>query len=111
VKRLWRSYNLSVVLGLLVMTSWVGQFITQWFMWAKSSRTQPAAPGRRVLVAVLGEHPGELAVGVPAAVQLRVSFVALSALFIHRASAESKDSDEQTQQSIAMHWCSRWLAT
>ena len=27
------------------------------------------------------------------------SFVALSALFIHRGSAESKDSDEQMQQS------------
>jgi hypothetical protein len=35
VKRLWRGYNLSVVLGLLFITSWVGQFITQWFTWGE----------------------------------------------------------------------------
>jgi hypothetical protein len=32
VKRLWRDYNLSVVLDLLFIASWVGQLITQWFI-------------------------------------------------------------------------------
>jgi uncharacterized membrane protein YhaH (DUF805 family) len=97
VKRLWRDYNLSVVLGLLFLASWVGQLITQWFNWASEQQdhNQPLQIGSflwQFWESTLENWQSEF-------LQL-FSFVVLSALFIHRGSAESKDSDEQMQKSL-----------
>jgi hypothetical protein len=91
VKRLWRDYNLSVVLGLLFIASWVGQLITQW----QQDHNQPLQVGAflwQFWESTLENWQSEF-------LQL-FSFVVLSALFIHKGSAESKDSDEQMQQSL-----------
>ena len=97
MKRLWRDYNLSVVLGLLFVTSWIGQLITQWFNWANEQQdhNQPLLIGSflwQFWESTLENWQSEF-------LQL-FSFVALSALFIHKGSAESKDSDEQMQKSL-----------
>jgi hypothetical protein len=47
-------------------------------------------------VAVLEQHPGELAVRI---LQL-LTFVVLTSFLIHRNSPESKDSDEEMQRSL-----------
>jgi hypothetical protein len=97
VKRLWRGYNLSVVLGLLFLMSWVGQLITQWFNWANEQmdHNQPLQTGAflwQFWESTLENWQSEF-------LQL-FSFVVLSALFIHRGSAESRDSDERMQKSL-----------
>jgi len=97
VKRLWRDYNLSVVLGLLFLGSWIGQLITQWFNWANEQHdhNQPLLVGSflwQFWESTLENWQSEF-------LQL-FSFVVLSALFIHKGSAESKDSDEQMQKSL-----------
>ena len=97
MKRLWRDYNLSVVLGLLFFASWIGQLITQWFNWANEQQdhNQPLQVGSflwQFWESTLENWQSEF-------LQL-FSFVVLSALFIHKGSAESKDSDEQMQKSL-----------
>jgi hypothetical protein len=97
MKRLWRGYNLSIVLALLFLTSWIGQLITQWFNWAneQTDHSQPQQIGAflwQFWESTLENWQSEF-------LQL-FSFVVLSALFIHRGSAESKDSDEQMQKSL-----------
>jgi hypothetical protein len=97
VKRLWRDYNLSVVLGLLFVVSWIGQLITQWFVWADEQQEhgQPLEVGSflwQFWQSTLENWQSEF-------LQL-FSFVVLAALFIHRGSAESKDSDEQMQRTL-----------
>jgi hypothetical protein len=97
VKRLWRDYNLSVVLGLLFVASWVGQLIAQWFNWANEQQAhhQPLQIGGflwQFWESTLENWQSEF-------LQL-FSFVALSAFFIHKGSAESRDSDEQMQKSL-----------
>jgi len=97
VKRLWRDYNLSVVLGLLFVTTWIGQLITQWFNWANEQHdhNQPLQVGGflwQFWESTLENWQSEF-------LQL-FSFVVLASLFIHKGSAESKDSDEQMQQSL-----------
>ena len=97
MKRLWRDYNLTVVLGLLFLLSWVGQLITQWFNWANEQmdHNQPLEIGSflwQFWESTMENWQSEF-------LQL-FSFVALSALFIHKGSAESKDSDEQMQKSL-----------
>jgi SNF2 family DNA or RNA helicase len=97
VKGLWRNYNLSLVLGLLFISSWVGQLVTQWFTWANEQHehNQPPEVGQflwQFWQSTLENWQSEF-------LQL-LTFVVLSALFIHRGSAESKDSDEQMQKTL-----------
>jgi hypothetical protein len=97
IKRLWRSYNLSLVLALLFLVSWVGQLLTQWFTWSNDQRehNQPLEIGQflwQFWQSTLENWQSEF-------LQL-LTFVVLSALFIHKGSAESKDSDEQMQKSL-----------
>ena len=97
MKRLWKGYNLSIVLGLLFVVSWIGQLITQWFTWAheQTDHNQPLQVGAflwQFWQSTLENWQSEF-------LQL-FCFVVLSAIFIHRGSAESKDSDEQMQKSL-----------
>jgi uncharacterized membrane protein YhaH (DUF805 family) len=97
VKRLWRDYNLSVVLGLLFVTTWIGQLVVQWFNWANEQQEhgQPLEVGGflwQFWSSTLENWQSEF-------LQL-FSFVVLASLFIHKGSAESKDSDEQMQRSL-----------
>jgi len=97
MKRWWRDYNLTVVLGLLFVTTWIGQLITQWFTFANEQQdhNQPLQIG-----AFLWEFWQSTLENWQSEFLQLFSFVALSALFIHKGSAESKDSDEQMQQSL-----------
>jgi uncharacterized protein DUF6766 len=97
VKRLWRDYNLSVVLGLLFVATWIGQLVVQWFNWANEQQEhgQPLEVGGflwQFWASTLENWQSEF-------LQL-FSFVVLASLFIHKGSAESKDSDEQMQRSL-----------
>jgi hypothetical protein len=97
VKRLWRDYNLSVVLGLLFVMTWIGQLVVQWFNWANEQQEhgQALEVGSflwQFWTSTLENWQSEF-------LQL-FSFVVLASLFIHKGSAESKDSDEQMQRSL-----------
>jgi uncharacterized protein DUF6766 len=98
MNRLWRNFNLSIVLGLLFTLTWIGQLVTQWFTWSQeqTDHGQPLEIGGflwQFWQSTLENWQSEF-------LQL-LTFVLLSALFIHRGSAESKDSDEQMQQALA----------
>jgi len=97
VKRLWRDYNLSVVLGLLFLVTWLGQLITEWFTFASQQQdhNQPLQVG-----AFLWEFWQSTLENWQSEFLQLFSFVVLASLFIHKGSAESKDSDEQMQQSL-----------
>jgi hypothetical protein len=97
MKRLWTHYNLGVVLGLLFLLSWIGQLIVQWFNWAheQMDHNQPLQVGSflwQFWESTLENWQSEF-------LQL-FCFVVLSAFFIHRGSAESRDSDERMLRSL-----------
>ena len=73
--------HLSVVLGLLFITSWVGQFITQWFTWGEraAGHNQPLQVG-----AFLWQFWESILENCQSEFLQLFSFVSLSALFIHR---------------------------
>jgi hypothetical protein len=97
MKRLRKDDNLGIVLGLLFLLSWIGQLIVQWFNWAheQMDHGQPLQVGSflwQFWESTLENWQSEF-------LQL-FCFVVLSAFFIHRGSAESRDSDEQMQRSL-----------
>ena len=85
------------MLGILFFITWFGQLVTQWFTWSSEQQehNQPLE---------LGEFPWEFWQSTLENWQSEFlqlfSFVVLAAIFIHRGSAESKDSDEEMQAAL-----------
>jgi hypothetical protein len=100
LKRLWQNYNLSIILSALFLVSWVLQ---TWAGWVKFSANQEAhrqvaelfGPSGYIfewLAATMENWQSEF-------LQL-LTFVVLTASFIHKGSHESKDSDEELKAMI-----------
>ena len=97
MRRLWRDYNLSIVLGVLFLVSWIGQLVAEWFVWSNDQHehNQPLQISDflwNFWQSTLENWQSEF-------LQL-FTFVVLAAVLIHKGSAESKDSDEQIQQAL-----------
>lgn len=97
VRRLWQNYSLSIVLAALFLASWVGQFLVQIpeVVQEQHQHGEPFMWGSFMLTfwrSTLENWQSEF-------LQL-LAFVTLSAVFVHRGSAESKDSDEEMQSSL-----------
>jgi hypothetical protein len=101
MKRLWRNYNLSVVLAILFFVSWVMQTWTGWhkFEGEQHAHGQTAAifgPSGYVwtwAAATMENWQSEF-------LQL-LTFVVLTSFLIHRGSHESKDTDEEFRATLA----------
>lgn len=98
VRRLWQNYSLSIVLTGLFLLSWLGQFLVQMpeFVQEQHQHGEPFMWGSFLLTfwrATLENWQSEF-------LQL-LTFVTLSAVFVHKGSAESKDQDEEMQASLA----------
>ena len=101
MKRLWRDYNLGLVLFALFFASWVGQ---TWVGWREFAAEQ-AAHGQAAQLfgpegyvwnwgrATLENWQSEF-------LQL-LAFVVLTSFLVFRGSAESKDGDEEMKQTLA----------
>jgi hypothetical protein len=98
--KLWRHYNLSIVLFTLFIMAWIGQTVVGWveFTAEQQQHGQVAqvfgADGYvwHWAEATLENWQSEF-------LQL-LTFVILTSFLIHQGSHESKDSDEQMQASL-----------
>jgi NADH:ubiquinone oxidoreductase subunit 6 (subunit J) len=97
VRKIWPNFGLSIVLLALFAVSWATHGVAQWQQFVNEQRTH----GEPVLVndflvdfaeATLENWQSEF-------LQL-FSFVVLAAVFIHRGSAESKDSDDRMEEML-----------
>lgn len=91
------NYGLSIVLGLLFLVSWLGQFLVQLrsFTDQQEQHGQAFSWGQfwpEFWQSTLENWQSEF-------LQL-LSFVVLSAYLIHRGSAESKDADDEVQAAL-----------
>jgi hypothetical protein len=90
-------YGLTVVLGTLFLVSWIGQFLVQLVQVTNeaSQHGEPFSWGEfwpGFWQSTLENWQSEF-------LQL-LTFVLLTAFFIHRGSAESKDSDDEMQVTL-----------
>lgn len=98
MKRLWRDYNLSIVLLALFLSSWIGQGVFQWFEMANEAQAHGEASTLAEFIpaffsATFENWQSEF-------LQL-FSMVVLTSFLIHRGSHESKDQDEKVDQTLA----------
>ena len=100
MKRLWRDYNLSIVLAALFFLAWVLQTWTGWHRFAGEQRShgqvaEVFGPGGYVwewASATLENWQSEF-------LQL-LTFVVLTAFLIHRGSHESRDGDDELKATL-----------
>jgi len=96
-RSIWREFSLSLIFMILFFASWIGQAIAQFQEFTDEALSH-------------GQHPsiGDFVSSFSAStlenwqsefLQL-FSFVTLSALYIHKGSAESKDGDENIEASL-----------
>ena len=96
-RSMWREFALSLSLFVLFFASWIGHGISQWQRYTDQQREhdQPVEIGDFISdfsTSTLENWQSEF-------LQL-FSFVVLAALYIHKGSAESKDSDEKIEASL-----------
>jgi hypothetical protein len=100
MRRLWRNYNLSIVLAALFLFSWVLQTWTGWRHFAADQQAHgseaavfgPAGYVWQWAAATFENWQSEF-------LQL-LTFVVLTAYFIHRGSHESRDGDEELKAML-----------
>ncbi len=95
--KVWKNFGLSIAFCILFFASWVGQAFTEWQHYKQDQKDHNEQ-------AELGEYFTEFSQSTFENWQSEFlqlfSFTVMSALLIHKGSAESKDSDEQMQQSL-----------
>ena len=96
-RSVWREFGLGLLLMFLFFSTWVGQAVAQWQSYTDEQHAhgEPTELGEfyaEFMQATLENWQSEF-------LQL-FSFVTLAALYIHKGSAESKDSDEKMEASL-----------
>ncbi len=92
------NYGLGIVLGLLFLLSWAGQFIAQLIETGDEARQHGQSFSRsefwpKFFQATFENWQSEF-------LQL-LTFVVLTTFLIHRGSAESRDTDDEIQAALA----------
>jgi hypothetical protein len=93
----WQNFGLSLGFCILFLTSWVAQGAAEWQVFTDEQKDH----NRPVTV---GDFTAEFAQSTLENWQSEFlqlfSFVVMSALLIHRGSAESKDSDDRIEEAL-----------
>jgi hypothetical protein len=97
IRRVWANFGLSLVLCGLFLVSWGTQAFAQW----ENFRNEQQEHGEPVRVSEYLVDFSEATLENWQSEFLQLfSFVTLAALFVHRGSAESRDSDDRTEQML-----------
>ena len=96
-RSIWREFGLGLILMILFFTTWVAQGVAEWQTFTDDQRSHGETPEVGDFVAEFGQSTLE---NWQSEFLQLFSFVTLAALFIHKGSAESKDSDEKVEASL-----------
>jgi phosphotransferase system glucose/maltose/N-acetylglucosamine-specific IIC component len=96
-RSLWREFGLGLALMILFFGTWIAHGIAEWQVFTDEQSVHGESTGVGDFVSQFGQ--ATLENWQSEFLQL-FAFVALSALFIHKGSAESKDSDEKVEAAL-----------
>jgi hypothetical protein len=93
----WREFGLGLGLMILFFATWIAHLIAEWQLYTDEQRTHGEATE-------VGDFLTEFAQSTLENWQSEFlqlfAFVVLAALYVHRGSAESKDSDDRMEASL-----------
>jgi hypothetical protein len=97
VRKVWRNFGLSIGFAIMFFTSWVAQGFAEWHVYVSEQQAHGQPLGVADFVTQFSQSTLE---NWQSEFLQLFSFVVMAALFIHRGSAESKDSDDRMEQKI-----------
>ena len=96
-RSVWREFGLGIALMILFFTTWLAHGIAEWQVFTDEQRTHGESTDVGDFITEFGQSTFE---NWQSEYLQLFAFVAMSALFIHKGSAESKDSDEKVEASL-----------
>ena len=97
LRKVWKNFGLSIALATLFLVSWAGHAVAEWGTY----RHEQLAHGEPVRISEYLVHFGQSTLENWQSEFLQLfSFVVLSAILIHRGSAESRDSEDRIESKI-----------
>jgi hypothetical protein len=101
MKRLWQNYNLSIVLVIMFVVSWIAQTVTGWMEFTAEQQQH----GQAAQVFGSGGYVWRWSQATfenwqSEFLQL-LTMVVLTSFLIHKGSAESRDSNDAMQHALA----------
>jgi hypothetical protein len=96
-RSVWREFGLGLALMLLFFGTWVAHAIAEWQLFTDEQRSHGETTELGDFVSQFGQSTLE---NWQSEYLQLFAFVAMSALFIHKGSAESKDGDEKLEASL-----------
>jgi hypothetical protein len=97
VRKVWRNFGLSLGFAVLFFTSWIAQGFAEWHVYVSEQQAHGEPLGIADFIAQFSQSTLE---NWQSEFLQLYSFVVMTALLIHRGSAESKDSDDRMEQKI-----------
>ncbi len=96
-RSIWRDFGLGLGLMILFFSTWIAHLITEWQVYTDQSfaRGEPTSIGD-----FLGEFSQATLENWQSEFLQLFAFVVLAALYVHKGSAESKDSDDRVEASL-----------
>jgi hypothetical protein len=94
---IWREFGLGLALMILFLTTWVAHGITEWQVYTDEQRAHGESTEIGDFVTEFGQSTLE---NWQSEFLQLFAFVVLAALYVHKGSAESKDSDEKVEASL-----------
>jgi hypothetical protein len=96
-RSVWQEFGLGLSLMILFFATWIAQAIAEWQVFTDEQRSHGEDTSIGDFVSTFGQSTFE---NWQSEFLQLFTFVALAALFIHKGSAESKDSDEKLEASL-----------
>lgn len=96
-RSVWREFGLGLTLMILFFTTWVAHLIAEWQVFTDEQLEHGQDPAVGDFVSQFAQSTLE---NWQSEFLQLFSFVVLAALYIHKGSAESKDSEETMQASL-----------
>ena len=97
LSKLWKNYNLGIVLFLLFLVTWIGQGFFEWQLFKSEQETHNQAVATPDFIYEFSQSTLE---NWQSEFLQLFSFVILTTYLVYRGSHESKDSSEKMQKDI-----------
>ena len=95
--RLWKDFSLSLSLMILFLSTWFAQGLAQWHRYASEQQEHGEQAD---MAGFLTDFSTSTLENWQSEFLQLFSFVALTSVFLHRGSAESRDGDDETHARL-----------
>jgi hypothetical protein len=96
-RKLWKNFGLSLAFCAFFLVSWIAQAVAEWGVYAQDQREHGETTNVADYLVQFGQSTLE---NWQSEFLQLFSFVVLSAVLIHKGSAESKDGDDEMRASL-----------